>query len=53
MYITVYITLLLTPCYITVYITYLALFLECVGQVTVGIREVGLQFNGPPVCVYG
>lgn len=33
--------------------THLALFLECIGQIAVCVRKVGLQFNGSPVCVNG
>ena len=34
-------------------IAYLSLLLEGIGQVTVGIREVGLQLYGSSVCVDG
>lgn len=32
---------------------YISFLLQCVCQITVGIWEVGLQFNGPPVGVDG
>ena len=32
---------------------YLALFLQCISQVAVGIRKVRLQLNGSPICVNG
>ena len=35
------------------WISYIALLLQGIGQVTVGVREVGLQFNGAPVGVNG
>lgn len=32
---------------------YTAFLLQGIGQVAVGVREVGLELNGPPVGVYG
>ena len=33
--------------------TYLPFLFESIGQVTVGVREVGLKFDGTSVCVDG
>ena len=45
-------TMLLTCVVALLRLLHQPLLLEGVGQVTVGIREVGLQLNGSPVCVH-
>lgn len=32
-------------------LSYVALFLQCICQIAVGIWEVGLQFNSTTICV--